>query len=114
MLEYISGIVNIFSLWDRFKNRLIPSPEVTNTAQRFIHLFEAHGISRAQIPRFFGHNLTIHQVEDETELSKILDTRILESAAALFSIRLDWLEGGCDQLYELNHFYKQPQKFDEW
>ena len=98
MLEYISGIVNIFSLWDRFKNRLIPSPVVTNTAQRFIRLFEAHGISRAQIPRFFGHNLTIHQVEDETELSKILDTNLLEAVATLFGIRLEWLEGGTDAL----------------
>jgi hypothetical protein len=114
MLEYISGIVNIFSLWDRFKNRLIPSPVVTNTAQRFIRLFEAHGISRAQIPRFFGHNLTIYQVEDETELSKILDTNLLEAVATLFGIRLEWLEGGTDELYDINHFYKQPQKFGEW
>jgi hypothetical protein len=73
-----------------------------------------HGISRAQIPRFFGYDLTIHQVEDDSELLKVLDTSILESAAALFGIRLDWLEGGSEGLYELNHFYKQPQKFGEW
>ncbi|MFK3976482.1 hypothetical protein [Shewanella vesiculosa] len=44
----------------------------------------------------------------------MLDTNILESAAALFGIRLDWLEGGSEELYELKHFYKQPQKFGEW
>jgi hypothetical protein len=60
---------------------------------------------------FFGHDLSIHQVEDDSELFKVLDTSILESAAALFGIRLDWLEGGSEELHELNHFYKQPQKF---
>ncbi len=62
---------------------------------------------------FFGHDLSIHQVEDETELSKILDTNLLEAVATLFGIRLEWLEGGTDELYDINHFYKQPQKFGE-
>jgi hypothetical protein len=114
MFEYLAAIVNVFSLWERLKHRWFPSVVVTNTAQRFIRLFEAHGVSRAQIPRFFGHDLTIHQVEDDSELLKVLDTNILESAAALFGIRLDWLEGGSEELYELKHFYKQPQKFGEW
>lgn len=110
----LGDIEAFFSLKDRFIKWRNPQPIVTSTAQRFIRLFEAHGISRAQIPRFFGHNLTIHQVEDETELSKILDTNLLEAVAKLFGIRLDWLEGGSEELYELNHFYKQPQKFGEW
>ncbi len=110
----LGDIEAFFSLKDRFIKWRNPKPIVTNTAQRFIRLFEAHGISRAQIPRFFGHNLTIHQVEDETELSKILDTNLLEAVATLFGIRLEWLEGGTDELYDINHFYKQPQKFGEW
>jgi hypothetical protein len=114
MFEYLAAIVNVFSLWDRLKHRWFPSVVVTNTAQRFIQLFEAHGVSRAQIPRFFGHGLTINQVEVESELLKALDSKILTSAATLFGIRLDWLEGGSEELYELKHFYKQPQKFGYW
>ncbi|MGI2144010.1 hypothetical protein [Shewanella frigidimarina] len=110
----LGDIEAFFSLKDRFIKWRNTKPVVTNTAQRFIRLFEAHGISRAQIPRFFGHNLTINQVEDEIELSKILDTNLLEAVATLFGIRLEWLEGGTDELYDINHFYKQSQKFGEW
>ena len=110
----LGDIEAFFSLKDRFIKWRNTKPVVTNTAQRFIRLFEAHGISRAQIPRFFGHNLTINQVEDEIELSKILDSNLLEAVATLFGIRLEWLEGGTDKLYDINHFYKQPQKFGEW
>lgn len=61
-----------FALKDRFKKWHRPEPLVTNTAHRFIHLFEAHGVARAQIPRFFGHNLTIYQVEHESELLNLV------------------------------------------
>lgn len=110
----LGDIEAFFSLRDRYHKWRNPVSGFTNTAQRFIRLFEAHGVTRAQIPRFFGHNLKIHQVEDDSELLKVLDTNILESAAALFGIRLEWLEGGTDELYDINHFYKQPQKFGEW
>ena len=104
----------LFSLRDRYKKWRTPQPFVTNTADRFIHLFEAHGVARAQIPRFFGHGLTIHQVEDNNELLKALDSKLLEAAAKFFGINLEWIEGASDELYELKHFYKQPKKFGTW
>ncbi len=67
----LGDIEAFFSLKERFKKWRNPEPVVTNSAQRFVKLFEAHGVARAQIPRFFGHSLTIHQVEDEMELLKI-------------------------------------------
>jgi hypothetical protein len=114
MLEFLGGIINVFSLWDRLKKWRFPDPVVTNTAQRFIRLFESHGVARAQIPRFFGHGLTIHQVEDETELLKVLDGNLLTSAAELFGIQVEWLEGGSEDLYEIKHFYQQPEAFGLW
>ena len=110
----LGDIEAFFALKDRYKKWRKPKPVVTNTAQRFIRLFEGHGVARAQIPRFFGHNLTIHQVEDETELLKVLTCDLLESAAALFGVQLEWLEGASDELYELNHFYKRPRLFGDW
>jgi hypothetical protein len=110
----LGDIEAFFSLRARYKKWRNPEPVVNNTAQRFIRLFEAHGVARAQIPRFFGHNLTIHRVEDEIELLKALDIDILEAAATLFGIRIDWLEGGSEELYELKHFYKQPKLFGDW
>jgi hypothetical protein len=66
MFGFLGHINSGFALWDRYKKWRNSEPTLTNTGQRFIRLFEAHGLARAQIPRFFGHNLTIHQVEDET------------------------------------------------
>ncbi|MEZ9198545.1 hypothetical protein [Shewanella sp. 10N.286.54.B9] len=110
----LGDIEAFYSLKDRFNKWRNPEPVVTNTAQRFIRLFEAHGVARAQIPRFFGHNLTLHQVEDYTELLKALSTEVVDAAATLFGIRIDWLEGGSEELYELKHFYKQPKLFGDW
>ncbi|GGA95056.1 hypothetical protein [Agarivorans gilvus] len=104
----------LFSLRDRYNKWRNSEPRLTNTADRFIHLFQAHGVARAQIPRFFGHGLTIHQVEDNNELLKALDTQILDAAAELFAIKPEWLEGGSDELYELKHFYNHPKKFGVW
>ncbi|QYJ88841.1 hypothetical protein [Shewanella halotolerans] len=110
----LGDIEAFFALKERYKKWRKPEPVVTNTVQRFIRLFEEHGVARAQIPRFFGHNLTIHQVEDEAELLKMLTGDLLESAAALFNVQLEWLEGASDELYELNHFYKRPKLFGDW
>ncbi|MCG9697237.1 hypothetical protein [Shewanella sp. Isolate11] len=103
-----------FALKERYEKWRKPEPVVTNTAQRFIRLFEGHGVARAQIPRFFGHNLTIHQVEDEAELLKALDEEILEAAAALFGVRVEWLEGCDEDIYDINLFNKAPKAFGDW
>lgn len=110
-----SQINSAFALWDRFKKWHTSEPETANTAQRFIHLFEAHGVARAQIPRFLGHDrLTFHQVEDDTELLKVLDVSLLEFTSNLFNVRCDWLEGASDEMYDLIHFYKYPALFGQW
>ncbi len=49
----LGDIEAFFSLRDRYHKWRNPVSGFTNTAQRFIRLFEAHGVSRAQIPRFF-------------------------------------------------------------
>ena len=113
-MAFLSEINAFFSLKDRFWKTSPAVPEASNTAARFIRLFEAHGVARAQIPRFFGHGLTLFQVENESELLKALNQYILQDAAELFGVKLEWLEGATDELYELNHFYKAPQGFGVW
>jgi hypothetical protein len=110
----LGDIEAFFALKDRFNKWHRPEPLVTNTAQRFIYLFEAHGVARVQIPRFFGHNLTIYQVEHESELLKVLNAGLLDAAATLFSVRVEWLEGATEEIYQINHFYQQPYMFGTW
>lgn len=104
----------LFNLVERYNKWRKPKVKQSTTADRFIRLFEAHGVVRAQIPRFFGHDLTLFQVENEFELLKALTQDILQDAAELFGVKLEWLEGATDELYELNHFYKAPQAFGVW
>ncbi|BCV39102.1 hypothetical protein [Shewanella algae] len=104
----------LFNLIERYKKWRSPTRKQSNTAERFIKLFEAHGVAKAQIPRFFGHELSLYQVENEQELLKALSHSILRDAADLFGVKVEWLEGASDELYELNHFYKQPHEFGTW
>ncbi|MEL4394700.1 hypothetical protein [Shewanella algae] len=113
-MAFFSEINAFLSLKDRFCKTAPAVPEISNTAKRFIRLFEAHGVAKAQIPRFFDHELSLYQVENEQELLKALSHPILRDTAELFGVKVEWLEGASDELYELKHFYKQPNGFGTW
>lgn len=62
-------------------------PPIDSVAMRFVQLFEAHGVHRNQIPRFFGHELTLVQVKDDESLLQALTEEMLTDAADLFAVR---------------------------
>lgn len=105
----ISDIGTIVSLWDRFK----PKPKVETTlASRFVDVFEKHGVHRNQIPRFFGHGLTLVDVGTNDALLPKLTDALLQDLCEQFAIRREWLDGACPQIYPIHHFYKYPKDFD--
>lgn len=61
-----------------------------SVAERFVKLFESHGVYRNQIPEFFGHELTIADVQTEESLLTKLTPSLLQSAADLFQINAEW------------------------
>lgn len=67
---------------------------------------------RNQIPRFFGHGITIADVKDDETLLPKLTEEILDAAVKLFAVRREWLDGADDQIYPLHDFYKHPQEFE--
>lgn len=80
-------------------------------ASRVIHVFEAHGVHRNQIPRFFGHGLTLEDVQrDECLLPKLTDA-LLEEVCKTFALRREWLDGADENAYEVHCFYKHPEDF---
>lgn len=93
-----------FVTWLR-KTRSRPSETV---AGRFIRLFESHDVHRNQIPRFFGHGLTLRDVVDEISLLDKLDEPMLVAASKLFGVRREWLEGAESEVYSCHDFYKHP------
>lgn len=106
----ISDIESVINLWNRFIGRAKKQPETV--AGRFIRLFEAHGVHRNQIPRFFGHGITIADVNDEKKLLPKLTEEILDAAVELFAARREWLDGADERIYPLHDFYKHPEEFE--
>lgn len=80
-------------------------------ADRFVQLFEAHGVKRPQIPRFFGHGLALHHFKNNEILLEHLTEEILQDAADLFGVNREWLDGASEEIYPAHDFYKRPQDF---
>jgi len=107
-------IASAISIFDRIKSWLSLSNQTRdeNTlTERFISLFEKHGVHKNQIPRFFDHGIELEDINNEDKLLPKLTHEILQSASDLFAVRLEWLEGVDDQLYETHDFYKQPGEY---
>lgn len=103
------------SLLERFKRMIRQKPvETVTIATRFIQLFESHGVHRNQIPRFFGQGLKISDVKDDEALLSVLNDNLLDSAAELFAVQREWLDGADEQIYPLHDFYKHPEEFEEF
>lgn len=111
MIGEILGTLNIIEKAGRFIGwiRKTRTPKADSVSSRFIRLFEGHDIHRNQIPRFFGHGLTIKDVHDETALLGKLDEPVLDAACRLFGVRREWLEGAESQVYPCHDFYKHPE-----
>lgn len=105
------------SILEHFKNLFESdkqTKEVDSVATRFVRLFEKHGINSNQIPRFFGHGLTLADVANHEKLLEKLTHEILQSACGLFAVRLQWLEGADEKIYETHDFYKRPEEYAEF
>ncbi|GFE90629.1 hypothetical protein GCM10011488_55830 [Steroidobacter agaridevorans] len=83
-------------------------------AERFVQLFEMHGIHRNQIPRVLGHGLKLADMRNNDALLDALDTDLLETASDFFCINHGWLEGAVDEIYPLHDFYKEHDRFEHF
>lgn len=112
MLDQIEAF---FSLSDRFKRFLAKRKEqapAETLVGRFFRLFEAHGVHRNQIPRFFGHGLQLKDVQDEAALLQCLTDAHLADACTLFGVQRQWLERGEGSAHQrLGQFYGNPLAF---
>lgn len=111
MLGEIQTTLNIGEkLWKfiKFLRNIDSSPEET-VSGRFVRLFESHNVHRNQIPRFFGHGLTVKDVQDDQSLLGKLDESVLAAACERFGVRREWLDGAETQVYACHDFYKSPE-----
>ncbi len=81
---------------------------VTVVAERFLQVFREHGIEAAQIPRLLPQ-VRLEDLQSPERLLAILTPDLLDQVAKLFGIRIQWLEGQDDRIYEYLATYKEPQ-----
>lgn len=104
-----------FNIWERGRNWFRSrrrSPEST-VSERFLNLFEAHGVHRNQIPRFFGRGITLKHVQSKDNLIDALTEDALHDACDMFAVNRSWLDGASEKVYSLYPCYKRPKKFKE-
>lgn len=88
--------------------RKMKAPQAESVSTRFVRLFECHNVHHNQIPRFFGHGLTVKDVHDDQSLLAKLDESLLDAACERFGVRREWLDGAESQVYACHDFYKSP------
>lgn len=111
--EWGSKIVDWRKSRNQRKEKLL-SPS-TQIVRRFVDLFEVHGISRSEIPRFLAptFDLRISDVLDDQRLLELLDERLLNYVCSRFGILRGWLDtGGCG-IYPRIMVYKNLRGFVE-
>lgn len=113
MLDQIDAALSLLDRFNRWKSKRTEQ-ELESLPARFVRLFETHGVHRNQIPRFFGHGLSLSDMRDNTALSCKLGHEHLLHASELFGIELSWLESGEGLAQECHDFYKQPQDFAQF
>lgn len=104
-------VESFFNLWERVKSKSKAEPTLVS---RFVEVFEKHGVHRNQIPRFFGHGLTLKNVSSDEKLIEKLTETVLQDACDLFAVRREWLDGVSDEIYDVHHFYKYPAEFEKF
>ncbi|WP_206483016.1 hypothetical protein [Thalassotalea sp. G2M2-11] len=114
LIGIVSGLIAIytaFAVWKKQQGKKKEQVEsIKCPAERFLKLFESHGVSRSQISGFFGHGLSIADCSSSDKLIEKITEEILRDAAELFGINLEWLHGASEEVYKVHHFYKNPQK----
>lgn len=83
------------------------SKTVALVAERFLQVFREHGIEAAQIPRLLPQ-VRLEDLQSSERLLAIITPDLLDQVAKLFGIRVQWLEGRDDRIYDYLAVYKEP------
>jgi len=85
---------------------------VGNVAGRFLQAFQDHGVEASQIPRLLPQ-IKLDDLQSPAKLLAALTPEILDTTARLFGIRIQWLEGVEDEIYDGLWTYKEPGRLLE-
>lgn len=87
-----------------------PRDSINLIAERFRHVFEAHDIDVSQIPRLIPQ-VRYEDLQSSERLLNALTPEVIDATAQLFGVRIEWLQGQDDRVYELLWARKYPKTF---
>lgn len=99
-------------LWQIIAGRKNTS-DLALVAKRFLRVFNDHGVQTSQIPRLLPQ-LRLDDLQSPEKLLTALTPEILDQTAKLFGIRIEWLEGADDCIYNYLATGKDPKIFFEY
>lgn len=76
--------------------------------QRFLDVFKLHGVATSQIPRLLP-KLKLADLQSAEKLIDVLDPELIDQVAKIFGVRVKWIEGVDDQIYDYLASYKEPK-----
>ena len=76
--------------------------------QRFLEVFRLHGVATSQIPRLLPW-LKLADLQSDDSLLAVLEPRRIDQIAKIFGIRVQWLEGVDDEVYDDLTSNKEPR-----
>jgi hypothetical protein len=104
----MSRLLNLTKALRGFLGQTTDKP-VSLVAERFLLAFREHGIEAAQIPRLLPE-IRLDDLQSPDQLLTRLTPDLLDQVAKLFGIRVQWLEGCDDRIYDGLATYKEPQR----
>lgn len=107
------GIESLISLLKGQRRRREP---LFQQAARFLEAFEAHDVSRVQLPRLLRESirLTPQQATSVETLANHLRVEHLDWAAETLALRRDWFDLQCEQPHQVVRVYKCPGVLYRW
>lgn len=84
-----------------------PASSADTVAARFLQVFREHGVEASQIPRLLPQ-IKLDDLQSSSKLLAALTPEILDKAAQFFGVRVQWLEGVDEEIYDYLATYKQP------
>ena len=99
--------LNLNEVWRRLR-RKPQVHKIESLAERFLQLFNDHGIEITQIPRWLPA-LSLAELSQTSKLLAALTPAVLEQTAQIFGIQRTWLEGASPGIYVTHTCYQQPE-----
>ncbi|MBO2535090.1 hypothetical protein [Rummeliibacillus suwonensis] len=86
---------------------------VNVVVDRFVQVYEAHGIKQNQIAFFIDKefNLQLRDFKDNASILQVLNDDLIKWTCEKFGIQRDWIDGTSEKIYGRKDYYKQIERF---